>query len=98
MTCAATQRSVARKTKSVGFVFARSVRAARCQRDSTTRGIKSVRRDEAAFMTQPQKRRLTQLQVKPVRQCAQRGVVGLEVTQASPLFSDHAPREVHLWQ
>jgi hypothetical protein len=71
---------------------------ARRQRESATRGIKSVGRGVAAFMTLVQLRRPTQLQVKPVRQCAQRGAVGLEVTQASPLFSDHAPREVHLWQ
>ena len=36
--------------------------------------------------------------MKPVRQCARRGASVLDVTQASPLFSDHAPREVHLWQ
>jgi len=35
---------------------------------------------------------------KPVRQCARRGMLDLDVAQASPLFSDHAPREVHLWQ
>ncbi len=38
------------------------------------------------------------VQMKPVRQCARRGAVDLNVAQASPLFSDHAPREVHLWQ
>jgi hypothetical protein len=54
--------------------------------------------DVAAFLTPAQLRQPTQLQVKSVRQCAQRGVVDLEVAQASPLFSDHAPREVHLWQ
>jgi hypothetical protein len=37
-------------------------------------------------------------QMKPVRQCARRGASVLDVAQASPLFSDHAPREVHLWQ
>ena len=36
--------------------------------------------------------------MKPVRQCARRGASVLDVAQASPLFSDHAPREVHLWQ
>lgn len=36
--------------------------------------------------------------MNPVRQCARRGASVLGVTQASPLFSDHAPREVHLWQ
>ena len=50
MTCAATQRCVARKAKAVGFVFARPVRrAARCQRDVATRGIKSVWRDVVVF-------------------------------------------------
>ena len=29
---------------------------------------------------------------------ARRGMLDLDVAQASPLFSDHAPREVHLWQ
>jgi len=36
--------------------------------------------------------------MNPVRQCARRGESVLDVAQASPLFSDHAPREVHLWQ
>jgi hypothetical protein len=36
--------------------------------------------------------------MKPVQQCARRGASALDVAQASPLFSDHAPREVHLWQ
>jgi hypothetical protein len=87
----------AKRKQSASFSRARR-RAARCQRDVATRGIKSVWRDVEAFMTLAQLRRPTQLQVKPVRQCAQLGVVGPEVAQASPLFSDHAPREVHLWQ
>ena len=49
-------------------------------------------------MTSAQLRQPTQLQMKPVRQCARREAIDLDVTQASPLFSDHAPREVHLWQ
>ncbi len=36
--------------------------------------------------------------MNPVRQCARRGSSVLDVAQASPLFSDDAPREVHLWQ
>jgi hypothetical protein len=52
----------------------------------------------AAFMTLAHLRQPTQLQMKPVRQCARREAVDLDVAQASPLFSDHAPREVHLWQ
>ena len=36
--------------------------------------------------------------MNPVRQCARRGASVLDVAQASPLCSDHAPREVHLWQ
>jgi hypothetical protein len=87
----------AKRNLSASFWRARSV-VARRQRESATRGIKSVRRDVEAFMTLAQLRRPTQLQVKSVRQCAQLGVVGPEVAQASPLFSDHAPREVHLWQ
>ena len=35
---------------------------------------------------------------KSVRQCARRCVHHIGVAQASPLFSDQAPREVHLWQ
>ena len=79
--------------------FSRAVhRVARRQRDVTTRGSKSVWRDVAAFMTLAHLRQPTQLQTKPVRQCARREAVDLDVAQASPLFSDHAPREVHLWQ
>jgi hypothetical protein len=33
-----------------------------------------------------------------VRHCARRSGSHFDVAQASPLFSDHAPREVHLWQ
>jgi hypothetical protein len=49
-------------------------------------------------MTPPHKRRSPKKTMNPVRQCARRGPLGLDVAQASPLFSDHAPREVHLWQ
>jgi hypothetical protein len=35
---------------------------------------------------------------KSVRQCARRCDHHSGVAQASPLFSDNAPREVHLWQ
>ena len=79
--------------------FARAVyRVAQRQRDVAIREIKSVWRDVAAFMTLAHLRQPAQLQVKPVRQCARREAVDLDVAQASPLFSDHAPREVHLWQ
>jgi len=87
----------AKRKLSASFSRSRS-EVARRQRDIATRGIKSVWRDVAAFMTQAQLRQSAQLQVKPVRQCAQRGAIDLDVAQASPLFSDHAPREVHLWQ
>jgi hypothetical protein len=36
--------------------------------------------------------------VKSVRQCARRWVVDTDVAQAASLFSDNAPREVHLWR
>ena len=87
----------AKRNLSASFWRASS-RVARRQRDNARRGTTSVWRDAGAFMTLAQPRQPTQLQVKPVRQCAQRGVVIPEVAQASPLFSDHAPREVHLWQ
>ena len=71
---------------------------ARRRRDVADPGIKSVWRDVAAFMTPAHLRTADAVQVKPVRQCARREAVDLDVAQASPLFSDHAPREVHLWQ
>ena len=77
MCCDTTKCGAENEICRLRFRDARSV-AARCQRKSTTRGIKSVRRDVAAFMTLAQLRQPTQLQVKPVRQCAQRGVVGPE--------------------
>jgi hypothetical protein len=51
-----------------------------------------------ASMMSPQKCHPSGKSEKPVRQCARRGMLDLDVAQASPLFSDHAPREVHLWQ
>jgi len=66
-----------------------SSRVGSCRSDVTTRGTKT---DVATRVTPVVSK------VNPVRQCARRGVVGRGVAQASPLFSDHAPREVHLWQ
>ena len=45
-----------------------------------------------------QTRHMSRATKKSVRQCARRCVRSIGVAQASPLFSDHAPREVHLWQ
>ena len=73
-------------------------RVAHHQRDIADPGIKSVWRDVAAFMTLAHLRTADAVQVKPVRQCARREATDLDVAQASPLFSDNAPREVHLWQ
>ena len=87
----------AKRNQSASFSRA-GYRVAHRQPDVAIRGIKSVWRDVAAFMTLAHLRQPTQLQVKPVRQCAWREAIDLGVTQASPLFSDHAPREVHLWQ
>jgi hypothetical protein len=85
----------AKRKQSASFSRARR-RAARCQRDVATRGIKSVWRDVVVSMTPAQLHQPSQM--KPVRQCAWCGAVDRDVAQASPLFSDHAPREVHLWQ
>jgi hypothetical protein len=88
---------VERANESCRFAFVRAQRrAARCRLDATTRATKSVRREVVVSMTSPHMRRPSQ--VNPVRQCARRGAVDPGVAQASPLFSDHAPREVHLWQ
>ena len=88
-----------RAKRKLSAPFSRAVHcAALCQRDIATRGIKWVRCAVATFMTSAQLRQPMQLQVKSVRQCARREAVDLDVAQASPLFSDHAPREVHLWQ
>ena len=84
----------AKRNQSASFSRARR-RAAWCQRDRATRGIRSVERDGAVSMTPLQPCQPTQV---TVRQCARREAVDLDVAQASPLFSDHAPREVHLWQ
>ena len=43
-------------------------------------------------------RRPSDKTVNPVRWCARRRLVGVAVAWAAPLFSDHAPKEVHLWQ
>jgi hypothetical protein len=49
-------------------------------------------------MTQRQACGFSEATKKSVRQCARRCGSHIGVAQASPLFSDHAPREVHLWQ
>ena len=68
------------------------------QHDVAARATKAVRRDVGTlFMTSPRMRHPLEKTVNPVRQCARRGS-DFGVTQASPLFSDNAPREVHLWQ
>jgi hypothetical protein len=46
----------------------------------------------------PELRRPSGEAVNPVRWCARRRLVGIAVAWAAPLFSDDAPREVHLWQ
>jgi hypothetical protein len=87
----------AKRNLSASFSRARH-HAARSQSDGTFGGNKSVRCTAVAFMTPMRAHQPVQLQMKPVRQCVRRVVVGLAMAQASPLFSDHAPREVHLWQ
>jgi hypothetical protein len=77
----------AKRKPSASFSRARRP-VARCRHGLATRGIKSVWRDVAAFMTSAQRRHPMQLQVKPVRQCARREAVGLDVAQASPLFRE----------
>jgi hypothetical protein len=95
MCCDTTAWSAQNEKQSASFSRVRG-RVARCQRDIATRGIKSDWRDVVVSMTPAQLPQPSQM--KPVRQCAWCGAVDRDVAQASPLFSDHAPREVHLWQ
>ena len=62
------------------------------------RAIRAAGRDARTSVMTSRNRLSSQLQMNPVRQCARRWMLAIDVTQASPLFSDHAPREVHLWQ
>jgi hypothetical protein len=71
---------------------------AACGRNVAARGNRAAWRGEGTSMRSPLKRHPSEQTEKPVRQCARRGMLDLDVAQASPLFSDHAPREVHLWQ
>ena len=74
-------------------------RVAAREHDVAARECRTAWRGAGASVTSPQKRHPSaKTAEKPVRQCARRGQVDLDVAQASPLFSDHAPREVHLWQ
>jgi hypothetical protein len=73
-------------------------RAAHRQCDVTVREDGLVWRDAVESVKPSRQRHPSHLLVNQVRQCARRGVFELGVAQASPLFSDHAPREVHLWQ
>src|SRR5271157_2614368 len=91
LTCAATHRCVARKTKLVGLVAARLPSSSTVSVRLRTTGTGTDRRDAVVSMTQAQQRYSSHKTVNPVRQCARR-VSELEVAQASPLFSDHAPR------
>jgi hypothetical protein len=87
----------AKRNLSVRFLRA-CRRAARCQRDVATRGIRAAWCVAVVSMTPAQYRHPSQMTVNPVRQCARPRAFAHGVAQASPLFSDHAPREVHLWQ
>ena len=86
----------AKRNLSVSFLRALR-RAAQCQLELTSRETGTDERDAVVSMTPALQRYPSQMTVNPVRQCARRGSE-LDVAQASPLFSDHAPREVHLWQ
>jgi hypothetical protein len=96
--CAATQRCVARKTAK----SACSRRTLCCfvarTHDVTARVIGTAGSEAETSMASPDARLSSEMTVNPVRLCARRWVVNHGVAQASPLFSDTAPREVHLWQ
>jgi hypothetical protein len=87
----------AKRNKSDRFLRAWR-RVAVQQHDLAARGWKAARRGVGTLMTSPRMRHPLEMTMNPVRQCARRGAFVLDVAQASPLCSDHAPREVHLWQ
>jgi hypothetical protein len=96
--CAATQRCAARKT----VMSARSRRLLRRvvahSHNFAIRAVGTAGSEAETSMASPDARLSSQLTVNPVRHCVRRWAVDHVVAQASPLFSDTAPREVHLWQ
>jgi hypothetical protein len=97
--CAATQRCVARKATVSDRSSVRGCSLVVVHSSIRTgRGIRTAWSEVETSMASPFARLSSYLTVNPVRQCARRWAVDLGVAQASPLFSDHAPREVHLWQ
>ena len=97
--CVATQRCVARKATVSDRSSVRAwARVVAHPSNDTGRGIRTAWSEVEKSMASPFARLSSYLTVNPVRQCARRWAVDLGVAQASPLFSDHAPREVHLWQ
>jgi hypothetical protein len=97
--CAATRRCVARKATMSDRSSVRACpRVVAYSHQLMIRGIRTAWSEVETSMASPFARLSSYLTVNPVRQCARRWAVDLGVAQASPLFSDHAPREVHLWQ
>ena len=92
--CVASLRCGACKT----MMSARSRRVVARTHNFATRAIRTAWSEAETSMASPDARLPSDLTVNPVRQCARRWVVDHGVAQASPLFSDTAPREVHLWQ
>jgi hypothetical protein len=65
---------------------------------STTPRRGRNRRHDVSRGCVPEVRAPSDEAVNPVRWCARRRLVGIAGAWAAPLFSDDAPREVHLWQ
>ncbi len=65
--------------------------------DTTWCSGRSGQRD-VSWGSIPERRPSSEKTVNPVRWCARRRLVGVAVAWAAPLFSDDAPKEVHLWQ
>jgi hypothetical protein len=87
------------QSEEVGVAFdAFAHRPVAHRHDVARRAQDAVCRAAGASLTSLQLRHPSYQTVNPVRQCARRWVVDSGVAQAAPLFSDHAPREVHLWQ
>src|SRR6516165_315300 len=96
--CAVTQRCVARKTALSACPQRALCRVGVRTNTVTSRAVGTAGSEAETSMASPDARLSSEMTVNPVRQCARRRVVDHVLAQASPLFSDTAPREVHLWQ
>jgi len=86
------------KGNGVGLPHTRDIRSHNTSIAHADREIGTVWQREARSMTRLEKCQPSRSTLESVRHCARRRSHYSDVAQASPLCSEHAPREVHLWQ